>query len=204
MVAADYTLGTSRAPVASTSDETDGLGLKIQQRRTGADLGAKLSGAGQSLSTCCTPGSTRNVLMSAPGHTTRHTPALEQLTTLSCSNHDAVSLGASPIRRYRRAHHPPGPGRHRPPRSATKRVLVMRGHGLIVTGETVPGYSAPRSPWSGAGSPVVAFAGNLCDVPEMATSLPKYRDDHLAMLGLPRGGAARRAHSRMPGSGDHA
>ena len=30
-----------------------------------------------------------------------------------------------------------------------KRVVVMRGHGVMVTGETCPGRSTPRSRWSG-------------------------------------------------------
>jgi len=90
-----------------------------------------------------------------------------------------------------------------------RRVLVMRGHGLIVTGETVPWatYAALTLERVLQIQSIARSLGNLLPMsPEMADRVypEKYRDDHLdkywdyLVRQVRRAGLA----AGMPGSGD--
>ena len=90
-----------------------------------------------------------------------------------------------------------------------KRVLVMRGHGLIVTGETVPWatYAALTLERVLQIQSIARSLGNLLPMtPEMADRVypEKYRDDHLAKYWDYLVRQVRRAGlaAGMPGSGD--
>ena len=89
-----------------------------------------------------------------------------------------------------------------------KRVLVMRGHGLIVTGETVPWatYAALTLERVLQIQSIASSLGNLLPMsPEMADRVypEKYRDDHLAKYWDYLVRQVRRAGlaDGMPGSG---